>query len=162
MRSSLCRLPSFPAIMMAMPYKLIFNTALPFPNQIHSSLPHPSLLTVMDGGLHPFIAFTYFSAHPLNDTHSYTLTLHPSFPPSSSNSCSFPSFFYTHPQRRGFHFFVQSNTPPSTILCTLLPFSCLFLSLPLAFSLFPRPSFVVRFHTQYRYHSSLSFLYIFG
>lgn len=28
----------------------------------------------MDGGLHPFIAFTYFSAHPLNDTHSHTMT----------------------------------------------------------------------------------------
>lgn len=29
--------------MMVMPHQLIFNTALPFPNQIHSSLPHPSL-----------------------------------------------------------------------------------------------------------------------
>lgn len=28
---------------MVMPHQLIFNTALPFPNQIHSSLPHPSL-----------------------------------------------------------------------------------------------------------------------
>lgn len=62
-----------------MVYKLIFNTALPFSNQIQSSLPHPSSVTVMDGGLHPFIAFTYFSAHPLNDTHSYTPTPHLSF-----------------------------------------------------------------------------------
>lgn len=30
----------------------------------------------MDGCLHPFISFTYFSARPLNDTHSYTATPH--------------------------------------------------------------------------------------
>lgn len=34
---------SSPTITLAMPYKLIFNRALPFPNQIHSSLSHPSL-----------------------------------------------------------------------------------------------------------------------
>lgn len=51
----------------------------------------------MNGGLHPFIAFTYFSARPLNDTHSYTLTLHPSFLPSSSSSNSLlPSALHTN------------------------------------------------------------------
>lgn len=35
--------PSSSPITMAMPYKLIFNTALLFPNQIHPFLPYPSL-----------------------------------------------------------------------------------------------------------------------
>lgn len=59
--------------------------------------------------------------------------------------------------------FSSNPTPLLPPSCALFShFLVFFLSLPLAFSLFPRPSFVVRFHTQYRYHSSLSFLYIFG
>lgn len=100
-----------------------FLAALPFPNQIHPSLPHPSL-TEMDGGLHPFIAFTYFSAHPLNDTHSYTQTLHPSFH-LPQNSCSFHTSSACH--STGFHFppiYVTPFPPPSCApFCHLLSLS---------------------------------------
>lgn len=105
---------------------------------------------MIDGGLHPFIASTYFSAHPLNDTHSYTLTLHPSLPASSSNSCSFLHLFLGSSQLvPPIH-----HTPSSTILCNLLKFSSLFFrrisnSEPLS-----SPPFVVFFSLLYWYPSS--------
>lgn len=86
-----------------------------FLSLIKSTLPShiPLFLTVTDGGLHQFIAFTYFSAHPLNDTHSYLLTLHPSLLPHLPQTPAFhsSSALYTN----GFLF--------SSILCNPPPFS---------------------------------------
>lgn len=55
-------------IMRPKPYKLIFNTALPFPNQIHSSLSHPSLWQWW------MTAFTHLS--PLHISLPIRLTTH--------------------------------------------------------------------------------------
>lgn len=99
---------------------------------IKSGLLSSSLsLTVTDDGLHPFIALTYFSAHPLNDKHSYTLTIHPSLFRSSSKCPVFLSLYiFTRPQLFTLFHFLSLYTPPSAILCTLLPFSSLLDSPP--------------------------------
>lgn len=87
----------------------------------------------MDGGLHPFIAFTYFSAHPLNDTHSYTLTLHPSFLPPSSDLHSFILLFHSSTVcTNGFilflHFLHHLLCPPPTLLSISCRWALLHLS----------------------------------
>lgn len=110
----------------------------------------------MDGGLHPFIAFTYFSAHPLNDTHSYTLTLHPSFFPSSSNSYSFLLSFPLILSSSHYWISLSSNLtsipPPSWALFShFLGFVSLPLTVFHAVSLSLHPSFIVWFHIQYGY-----------
>lgn len=101
----------------------------------------------MDGGLHPFIAFTYFSAHPLNDTHSHTMTSSPFLSIFLKLSSSIPLFLRS--SHNWLHF-IPSCTLPSSILCT--PF---FFLLP-TFTVFhalvsPYLCICCFFHIQYRY-----------
>lgn len=110
----------------------------------------------MDGGLHPFIAFTYFSAHPLNDTHSHTMTSSPFLSIFLKLSSSIPLFLRS--SHNWLHF-IPSCTLPSSILCTPFFFfashfhciSCFSLSLPLHLLFFSISNTVT---------PSLCFLYI--
>lgn len=98
---------------------------------IRSALRSPISLPDSDGWWPSpvYRLYMYFSAHLLNDTYSWTATFCPRlFSPSSSNSGPFyPSF--QHLAQLCF-ILLQLHTPPSTILCTLLPFSPLSIARP--------------------------------
>ncbi len=161
MSPSVCYLPSSPTIMMVTPYKLIFNTALPFPNQIHSSLPHPSLWQWL------IVAFTRLSPLQISlpirlTTHIHThrlfilLSLHLPQTPGISFPLSHP-FSALH--TTGFHFQILH---PS--LHHLVHSSPIFFSFCLSPSLYFMPlgslcvpSFVVCFHIQYCHPSPCAF-----
>lgn len=129
--SSLCCLPAAPTTTttMAIPYKLTFNTVLPFPNQIHSPLPHPSLwqwwmaaftrLSPLHISL-PIRLTTHIHTHWLSIPLSFHLPQTPTLPSLLSHSSSALC--------TGFHFPPILHPYTSTILCTLLPFSSLFVS----------------------------------
>lgn len=136
---------------MVMPYKLIFNTTLLFPNQIHSSLPHPSVWQWW------MAAFTRLSPLHISlpirlTTHIHTLWL---FIPLSFHLPQTPALPHILSSS---HYWVSfsSNLPPLLQpSCALFFHFLLFLSLPLtvfhAVSLSLHPSFVVRFHIPYWY-----------
>lgn len=107
-------------IVTAMTYRVVFSSS-PFLWSNPVFPPSSLSLTVMDGGLHPFIAFTYFSAHPLNDTHSHTMTSSHFLSIFLKLSSSIPLFLRS--SHNWLHF-IPSCTLPSSILCTpffLLP-----------------------------------------
>lgn len=102
MAPHLCPLLSFSTGMMAMLYKLVFSTALPFPNQIHPFLPHPRLCQWW------MAAFTHLSPLHISLPIRLTTHIHTSwlFIPLSfhlpQSSCSFHSSSACH--TTGFHF----------------------------------------------------------
>lgn len=92
-----------------MSYKLIFTTALPFPNQISSSLSNPLLWQWRMAAITCLSPLHGFLWPLLNNTHSQTVARHPSFFVSSKTPCFL------------FWSFLAPRLHPSAILCIPLP-----------------------------------------
>lgn len=139
-------------IMMVTPYNLIFHTALPFPNQIHPSLPHPSLRQWW------MAAFTCLSllhiSLPIRLTtqiHTHWLFIPLSFHLPQTPALSFLHFLLILSLSHYWVSFSSSHTPFPPPSCA--PFShFLIFFLPLtvfhAVSLSLHHSFVFCFHIQ--------------